>query len=428
MSAPRKAPRLPEPVKRYRAGQAPANVEESSEEEEEEEEQEQQHRPVSKRDQASQSIQFAQKEVITGVEKVAISDQDAASDRRLRRLKEAQEARLAEADDSGRRRRRVVEEDEIEGAKHESDDEDERAAQRQRIKQKALAQQKAQEEQAKAQEAMPIEEEDEEEEEVSMIMYSESEYETDSSEEYVAPKLMKPVFIPKDRRATVQEKERIAQEEEEAERLRQERLEQRKLESHQLLADQIKKEVMGEELDEEATTGPPDVDDTDGLDEEAEFEAWKIRELLRIKRDKEERIARDREREEIERRREMPEEERLKEDLERARQSREKERSKHQFMQKYYHKGAFYQDKDDEIFQRDYSIATENEVNKKEMLPEVMQVKNFGRAGQTKYKHLKDEDTTDKSSAWMQKSDINKRTLKRMGGMKDDFEHRKRRR
>jgi Microfibril-associated/Pre-mRNA processing len=52
---------------------------------------------------------------------------------------------------------------------------------------------------------------------------------------------------------------------------------------------------------------------------------------------------RDREREEIERRREMPEEERLKEDLERARESRKKDRSKHQFMQKYYHKGAFYQ-------------------------------------------------------------------------------------
>jgi microfibrillar-associated protein 1 len=39
----------------------------------------------------------------------------------------------------------------------------------------------------------------------------------------------------------------------------------------------------------------------------------------------------------------MPEEERLKEDLERARESRKKERTQHQFMQKYYHKGAFYQ-------------------------------------------------------------------------------------
>lgn len=50
----------------------------------------------------------------------------------------------------------------------------------------------------------------------------------------------------RDRRATVLEKERIAEEEEEAERQRQERLKQRKLESHQLLAEQLKKEVMGE--------------------------------------------------------------------------------------------------------------------------------------------------------------------------------------
>lgn len=34
-----------------------------------------------------------------------------------------------------------------------------------------------------------------------------------------------------------------------------------------------------------------EVDDTDGLDEEAEFDAWRVRELGRIKRDREERIA-----------------------------------------------------------------------------------------------------------------------------------------
>ncbi|KAI8579838.1 hypothetical protein K450DRAFT_240567 [Umbelopsis ramanniana AG] len=423
MSAPRSNPRLPAPVKRYRAGQAPTNVQESSDEEEEDEQQEQQQEPpsIQRRDHASQAIQFAQKEVITGVEQVAISDQDAASDRRLRRLKEAQEAR---ADESGRRRRRF-EEDEPAAAQEESEDEDEIAAQRQRMKQKALELRKAQEaESSRLQEAMPIEEEEEDEEEEE----GSTEYETDSSEDYVAPKLIKPVFIPKDRRATVMEKERIAEAEEAAERQRLERLEQRKVESHQLLADQLKKDVMGEEIDPDSAAGPPDVDDTDGVDEEAEFEAWKIRELLRIKRDKEERIARDREREEIERRREMPEEERLKEDLERARESRKKERSKHQFMQKYYHKGAFYQDNDDEIFKRDYEVATESEINKKEMLPEVMQVKKFGMAGQTKYKHLAAEDTTDKTSAWMQKSDVNRRTMKRMGGMKDEFEHRNKRR
>ncbi|CAO3672012.1 unnamed protein product [Umbelopsis ramanniana] len=358
---------------------------------------------------------------LLALKKLLFLIKNAASDRRLRRLKEAQEAR---ADESGRRRRRF-EEDEPAEAKEESEDEDEIAAQRQRMKQRALEQRKLQEAEAsRLQEAMPIEEEEDEDEEEGS-----TEYETDSSEEYVAPKLVKPVFIPKDRRATVMEKERIAEAEEAAERQRLERLEQRKLESHQLLADQLKKDVMGEEIDPDSAAGPPDVDDTDGVDEEAEFEAWKIRELLRIKRDKEERIARDREREEIERRREMPEEERLKEDLERARESRKKDRSKHQFMQKYYHKGAFYQDNDDEIFKRDYEVATESEINKKEMLPEVMQVKKFGMAGQTKYKHLAAEDTTDKTSAWMQKSDVNRRTMKRMGGMKDEFDrHNKRRR
>jgi microfibrillar-associated protein 1 len=166
MSAPRSNQRLPAPVKRYRAGQAPANVQESSDEEEEEEEQEQQQQQqqssIQRRDQASQAIHFAQKEVITGVEQVAISEKDAANDRRLRRLKEAQEARV----DEGGRRRRRFENEEITAAKEESDDEDERAAQRQRMKQRALEQQKAQEEaNSRLQETMPIEEEEEEEEE-----------------------------------------------------------------------------------------------------------------------------------------------------------------------------------------------------------------------------------------------------------------------
>ena len=42
---------------------------------------------------------------------------------------------------------------------------------------------------------------------------------------------------------------------------------------------------------EEAQDVHPDVDDTDGLDPEGEFEAWKLRELQRLKRDREERYA-----------------------------------------------------------------------------------------------------------------------------------------
>jgi len=87
-----------------------------------------------------------------------------------------------------------------------------------------------------------------------------------------------------------------------------------------------------------------DVDDTDGVDPAEEFDAWRLRELARIKRDKEAEIAREQEREEVERRRALPEERRLKEDLEYAKKSRaEKPKGEQKFLQKYWHKGAFHQ-------------------------------------------------------------------------------------
>jgi microfibrillar-associated protein 1 len=80
------------------------------------------------------------------------------------------------------------------------------------------------------------------------------------------------------------------------------------------------------------------------LDPAAEFEAWRLRELGRIKKEKEEELRREEEREEIERRRAMPEEQRLKEDLERAQKLREeKPKGQQKFLQKYWHKGAFHQ-------------------------------------------------------------------------------------
>ncbi len=97
-------------------------------------------------------------------------------------------------------------------------------------------------------------------------------------------------------------------------------------------------------MPEEAEDKVPDVDDADGLDPEGEFEAWRLRELGRIKRDKESAIVREKEREEIERRRALPEEQRLQEDLERANKLREeKPKGQQKFLQKYWHKGAFHQ-------------------------------------------------------------------------------------
>jgi microfibrillar-associated protein 1 len=95
---------------------------------------------------------------------------------------------------------------------------------------------------------------------------------------------------------------------------------------------------------EEKEAEVPNVDDTDGLDPESEFDAWRLRELARIKRDKEAAMQREIEREEVERRRALPEEQRLKEDLERAEKSRtEKSKGQQKFLQKYWHKGAFHQ-------------------------------------------------------------------------------------
>lgn len=144
---------------------------------------------------------------------------------------------------------------------------------------------------------------------------------------------------------------------------------------------------------EEKEEDVPDVDDTDGLDPTGEFEAWRLRELSRIARDKAEAVARDEERAEIERRRALPEAQRLAEDLAHAQSSRDaKPKGAQKFLQKYWHKGAFHQDA--EILQRhDFTEATASTVDVS-MLPKVMQVRNFGKRSRTKYTHLVDQDTT----------------------------------
>ncbi|KZP32431.1 hypothetical protein FIBSPDRAFT_775220 [Athelia psychrophila] len=243
------------------------------------------------------------------------------------------------------------------------------------------------------------EEESDEEEKPKGVHKAESdessEYESESEEEE-KPKLMfRPVFVPKRSRTTILEKDGLAQDTEEALRKKELEAEERRKESHDLVAESIKRELAEKEKEEIV----PDVDDTDGLDPAAEFEAWRLRELGRIKKEKEEEVRREEEREEIERRRAMPEEQRLREDMENAQKSRDsKPKGEAKFLQKYWHKGAFHQD--DEILQRrDYTEATESTVDVS-MLPEVMQVKNFGKRSRTKYTHLADQDTTAKSGGF----------------------------
>ncbi|OBZ85615.1 Microfibrillar-associated protein 1 [Choanephora cucurbitarum] len=377
-------------AKRYRAGQVPENYNDdlSDSSSEDEQEQQEQHREVRKR---VGELQFAQKEVNTGIQQVAISDKDASDDRRLRRLQQAQQQ-------AGRERRRR---DESDDESEESGAEEERARERMRLKQKALQQQEEVIEQGQSTQVarQPLGSEEEEEEDESEESEEESEYESSSEEEDTMMRLPKPVFIPKARRETILEQEKMAKEAEEREKRLEEEMEERKKQSHDMLAEELKRE-REQELEKDLSQFEDVVDDTDGLDEEAEFNAWRVRELMRIKRDREERIAREKEEEELERIRSLPEDVRLKEDLKRAEESKQKDRGQFTYMQKYYHKGAFYVDEEDEIFKRDYSAPTVDEVRNKELLPKVMQVKNFGLAGRTKYTHLVDQDTSSKESPW----------------------------
>ncbi|KIW21445.1 hypothetical protein PV08_02025 [Exophiala spinifera] len=144
------------------------------------------------------------------------------------------------------------------------------------------------------------------------------------------------------------------------------------------------------------------VDDTDGLDPEAEHAAWKVRELRRLKRDREALVAREKEIEEIERRRNLTAEEREREDrefLEKQREERDGGRHDAAFLARYHHKGAFFQgDEAAEILKRRDVMGArfEDEVSDKSLLPEYMRIRDMtklGKKGRTRYKDLKGEDT-----------------------------------
>lgn len=152
-----------------------------------------------------------------------------------------------------------------------------------------------------------------------------------------------------------------------------------------------------DDLDPEAL-----VDDTDGLDPEAEHAAWRLRELQRLKRDREALTEHEKEIEELERRRNLTAEEREKEDKEyisKQKEEHEDGRGQAGFLSRYHHKGAFFQD--DEVAQvlakRDLMGAKfQDDVEDKSALPEYMRIRDMtklGKKGRTKYKDLRNEDT-----------------------------------
>ncbi len=265
---------------------------------------------------------------------------------------------------------------------------------------------------------------------------SSSSYETvtDDDEEEDARErdvLLKPVFVRTGARETVRERERAEQELAAAAVARESRLAERREESRRLLVESLAEESASAAAVDSCGDLP---DDDDDKDDDEQFERWRARELQRVLREREERSVVERERAEVERRRLLSAVERKREDDEFARQraGHSKDKVKWGFLQKYYHKGAFFQDEDESgnaklgaVVMRDYGEATgaDKRVDKS-ALPKPMQVKNFGMRGNTKWTHLSAEDTSSKDALWAADRTLVGQSQRKLAGLKaaDEFE------
>ncbi|KAI9149306.1 micro-fibrillar-associated [Paramyrothecium foliicola] len=263
-----------------------------------------------------------------------------------------------------------------------------------------LAAQKA--EQLAAQEGFVTEEEEESEEEDDDDEEDEDDSEEEeSSEEEEAPRrlMMRPKFVPKNQRGN----KTTAEDDEEARRQAEE--EARKKAADELVEEQIKKDLAaraaGKKHWDDEENEDSDVDTTDGLDPEAEEAAWRVRELKRLKRARAAIEEREAELAEVERRRNLTEEERKAEDEAYLAQQKEDKESKGKmsYMQKYFHKGAFFQEEAEAagLLQRDLmGTRIQDDVRNREALPEYLQRRDMtklGRKGATKYRDMRSEDT-----------------------------------
>jgi microfibrillar-associated protein 1 len=292
-----------------------------------------------------------------------------------------------------------------------NEEEDEEAHDRRRARLRQLALQKQQSTELSE---MPIEEEIVAEDKTKYVVpdtdqfeevEEESEYESEEGEEvFPSRPVIAPVFKRKDERETLSDQQKLEEQQEILDREKDRRLQERRVETKEILKEEIKRNLEEQKKAEEEKEEEEEEEDDPATMKE-EYEKWKLRELARIKKEREEKEKTEQERLEIERRRNLTDMEIMKEDKDKL---APKVKAQWNFLQKYYHKGAFFRtfDEKDQIADPqkwDFNKPTLEDKFDKSVLPKVMQVKNFGRSGRTKYTHLTDQDTTDWTNAWAQK-------------------------
>eukprot|EP00882_Tetradesmus_deserticola_P008482 GHRQ01008945.1.p1 GENE.GHRQ01008945.1~~GHRQ01008945.1.p1 ORF type:complete len:466 (+),score=214.67 GHRQ01008945.1:232-1629(+) len=384
-------------VKRYWPGRAPAWVEN------------QQQDAVPVDEALAQQVQRTAISAPVVVKKAADPRLARLAQRQVDREEAIEEHRQIRAAEVVRRRHQQGSSDEEESSADEDDDEEEQQAQQpeaevdeEELQQRrdALKERLRQQQQQQDLLAAPGEEEEDEES---------SEYESgsDSDEDAGAPgraKLVRPVFVRKQERETIAEREALEKQEQAAAEDQKQRLNERQQETRQLLVQVI----AADEAAARAAAAPValkeygEIDTGDEAEQDA-IEQWQRREAARIRRDHGERELAEAEAAEREKLRGMSEEERMAYLKAHPKEQSEKQKAKWKYLQKYWHKGAFFQSNADdtrgtagasEVYARDYSGATGEDNFDKSALPEVMQVRNFGRSGRTKWKHLLAEDTS----------------------------------